>query len=215
MASQTFSFDPGASLARNLIFSGVMTFAAGTVHGDIAVAVGNQGLPIAFSQFDVSQGWRFNIDVPIQVTALGLMDANLDGFQAEHAIGIFKSDGSSIVSSVLEAGDVHPLVNKFRYVSIQSLDPIILSPGEDYTIGYFSPAWAMLDSFVIWNGTHTMHPAINQVGGSFHHIGDTFVMPDEGGSGQCFGPNFQFTIVPAAHSIGVMLLALAGSRRRT
>lgn len=187
---------------------------ASSILGDTAAAVGSQGLPIAFSQFDTSQGWRFNVDSPIRITALGLMDANLDGFQAEHPIAIFKSDGSMVVGSLIEAGTVHPLINKFRYVSLAGPDQVILNPGENYTIAYFNQSWATADTFVVWNGTHTMHPTINQVGASVFDFSGELLMPESESASQCFGPNFQFTVVPGPGGIALLALGLCPRRRR-
>lgn len=184
---------------------------------DTAASVNSQGLPIAFSSVNVSHGWRFTPTVPIRVTALGLLDADNDGFAEDHPIGLWKADGDLLVSSVINAGTVDPLVNRFRYAVLDPSDQPILTPGVEYTIGYFLSAFNVADGFVVWNGVHSMHPAIAQIGTSFATFGDELTMPQTPNSlgSQCFGPNFQFTIVPAPGAIGLWLLAgMRPGRRR-
>src|SRR5205085_10361529 len=87
----------------------VLLCASTGVRADIAVSVSSAGQPIAFSSVNISQGWRFTVNDTLQVTALGLMDANLDGFQENHPIAIFDSSGATICSTMLSAGTLNPL----------------------------------------------------------------------------------------------------------
>lgn len=179
---------------------------------DIAATVGNDGPAIAFNSVDTTQGWRFTVDAPIIITALGLLDSDLDGFATSHQVGVWDEQGALVVAGTLQAGTVHPLVNRFRYASIEDGSASTLEPGQTYTIGYTLEAFSA-DAYVLHN-VHTMHPVINQVGGRFFTLGSAFAMPSTAGTGQCFGPNFEFEIVPGPSAGGLLALWWSCMRRK-
>ena len=203
-------------VAHAMVLAGLLGMCSSS-RADFAVSVGSQGLAIAFSINDVSQGWRFNVDVPIQITHLGLLDGDNDGFATEHPIGVWDAGGTLLALATVEKGTVNPLINRFRYASIETEGPVILSPGQDYTIGYFLPGDAIEDTFVIWNGTYSMNPIINQVGAAFHTFSSNLQMPMQPDSlgAQCFGPGFQFIVVPAPSALVLLtMIGLRSTRRR-
>lgn len=199
----------GAAIAGLLMCS--------AAQGDIAASVNSQGLAIAFSSVNISQGWRFSVDVPIEVTALGLLDSDNDGFQASHPIALWNGAGAMIASAALSAGTFNPLIDRFRYVPLESDSGVILTPGQNYTIGYYLSATDTSDAYVIWNGVHTMNPHIHQDGTSFYTLSNSLTMPATSTPGQCFGPNFQFLVVPEPACTALAVIAVIGmipSRRR-
>jgi hypothetical protein len=180
-------------------------------HAENAVSVGSA--LFAFNSVSRSQGWRFTVDVPIQITAMGILDAGDDGLATSHDIAIWDEAGTMLHMTTVEAGVVNPLFDRFRYASIEEGVAGALLPGQTYTIGYFLEAFSD-DTYIIHN-VHTMHPLINQVGGSVSTPGSSLTMPTTPSASQCFGAGFQFVVVPAPSSL--MLLIAAGfvtTRRR-
>jgi hypothetical protein len=203
-----------AAISIALRLSLLVTAVSGTssARGDIAASVGSDGPAIAFNNVDATQGWRFTVDAPIIITALGLLDANLDGFVSAHQIGVWDEEGSLLLAATVQAGTVNPLVSRFRYASVEDGADSTIEPGQTYTIGYFLAAFSD-DTYVLHN-VHTMHPMINQVGERFFTFGSTFTMPTTAGAGQCFGPNFQFQVVPGPSGAWLLALGLLCRRRR-
>ena len=81
-------------------------------------------------------GWRFTVAVGIEVTDLGVWNADqTGGVESPHEVGIW--DGSeALLTSVIVDG-TGTVVGDWIYASIT---PVAINPGETYTIGalYFS-----------------------------------------------------------------------------
>src|SRR5262245_57120066 len=60
-------------------------------------------------------GWRFTVNQPISITALGIFDSGQDGLAQSYSIGIWNSGGTMIASGTVSSGTSNPLVNQFRY----------------------------------------------------------------------------------------------------
>lgn len=68
---------------------------------------------------------------PVPVTHLGYYDLNKDGLVKDHHVGIFASNGTVLVTSVVvPAGTSAYLTNGYRYVGLNP--PIVLSPNTQY-----------------------------------------------------------------------------------
>ncbi len=80
-------------------------------------------------------GFQFTVDEDFVVTSLGLWDRDADGNEEDRPIGIWDSSGAMIACETMPAGSATPLVGSFRYIRLDA--PIIVSPGETYTIGAF------------------------------------------------------------------------------
>lgn len=180
-----------------------------------------------------TEGWQFTPTSPISITHLGMWDDSFAsdilgtpdtsiGFEYAIPIGIWRvSDQALLTSTTLGPGTINPVLDEFRYTEIT---PLLLSPGETYAIGF---QWA--DSFGTSDYVQTpelggfqFHSAINIVARvSSRNPG--FIFPDRvylggiEGTPQ-FGPNFQFTVIPAPSaiflgSIGVGLISWLRRRR--
>jgi hypothetical protein len=138
-------------------------------------------------------GYRFTVNSPLQVSDLGVWNGdNTGGMDSPHQVGIWDSTQVLLASVTVNPGGT--VVGAWMYASIT---PIVLSPGETYTIGalytptdndnYISSAASMTtDPDVTW--TNSVYPTAGELG---------FVYPalDSSSFGR-FGPNFLFTVVP-------------------
>jgi hypothetical protein len=101
------------------------------------------------------QGWRFQAEEDVSVTALGLADINgfgpgtgaLDGFAHPHSVILWDSGGNSLASTTIQAGTASPVgpgtlvmsfgTGQFRYESLAT--PLPLTAGGTYVISAFYP----------------------------------------------------------------------------
>lgn len=138
-------------------------------------------------------GYRFTVNSPLQVSDLGVWNGdNTGGMDSPHQVGIWDSTQVLLASVTVNPGGM--VVGAWMYASIT---PIVLSPGETYTIGalytptdndnYISSAASMTtDPDVTW--TNSVYPSVEELG---------FVYPElDSSSFGRFGPNFLFTVVP-------------------
>jgi hypothetical protein len=165
-----------------------------------------QGFPAKGS----NHGWVFTPNVPIQVTHLGLLDYDEQGFDISHPIGLWKIDGTLLASSVISAGTGHPMGDRFRYLAIPN---VTLNAGNDYVVSYYS-ATDSTDYLINKATSFQVDPAITYRGGRWGE-GDSFQMPPYPGllsDPDRFGPNFQFVPEPAL--LTMLGLASVGILRR-
>ena len=71
-------------------------------------------------QGDFVTGYRFRVDGPVEVTALGFFDEDGDGLLSSHQVGIWEveSDYAPVVAATVPAGDAAALEHGFRYVPV-------------------------------------------------------------------------------------------------
>ena len=77
-------------------------------------------------------GWKFTPRVDIKITALGCYDADQDGLELGHRVGMFKGHPERLLASVT----VRPkstLDGAFRWESLKA--PLVLKAGEAYLVG--------------------------------------------------------------------------------
>ena len=180
----------------------------------------------------ITEGWQFTpTSLPIGVTHLGMWDdmfaskwlgddASI-GFDYEIPIGIWRvSDQALLTSTTLGPGQGDPLLGEFRYAEIA---PILLSTGETYAIGFQNSNYFSTSDWVQKPepGDFQVDPYIT-IGPAVYNTTPGFIFPeivDTGYPGTCFGPNFQFYVIPAPGAIllGSIGVGLVGwlRRRRT
>ena len=174
-----------------------------------------------------TEGWQFRPTMPINVTHLGMWDDFFEswlsdespGFNYEIPIGIWRvSDQALLTSTTLGPGTSDPLLGEFRYAEIT---PIPLNHEQSYAIAFqWADSFSLSENVKDWeSGQVNVDPTII----IFSHVGSTspgFVFPDINyQQDPRFGPNFQFTVIPAP---GAILLGSIGvgifswlRRRRT
>jgi hypothetical protein len=194
-----------------------------TALADIAVQVPASAPSNIYPNTSTTQGWQFTVSAPIEVTHLGLYDRGLDGFLIDHPIGLWDEQATLLTQDVISAGAGDQLIESFRYVDItDNTAPggggsgIVLFPGTTYTIGFFSASLNFDDGMVIFNGYHAINPLINYVGFGVADITTGLQMPtspDANGLHR-WGPNFQFTVIPGAPTMPLLVAAILSRRRR-
>jgi hypothetical protein len=192
--------------------------AAGPVRADVAVEVVFGAPDNIFPNSGTTHGWQFSVNDPIEVTHLGLYDRFQDGFHMDHPIGLWDQQGTLLADNVISAGAGDLLIENFRYVPVVDIttgDGIVLSPGTTYTVGFYTEIFAQIDGMVVFDGFHTIHPAIDYVGFGVSDFTDGLQMPTgEDPTSHRWGPNLQFTIVPAPAAAWLLGLGLIPARRR-
>ena len=159
-------------------------------------------------------GWKFKVNLPIEVTHLGLYDWQANGFQLSYPVGMWNEGGSLIASTTIASGTGSPYLDGFRYQAVQGLPPI-LTPGQIYTVGYFASGVAPNDHMLHLNGSHDLNKLLEQVGGGYVSSGaGQLMMPDASFQGfeQWIGPGFLFNVVPGPGAFA--LVAMAGTMVR-
>lgn len=155
-------------------------------------------------------GWQFSTLSDIQISALGLYDFfRGDGFVAQHPVAIWDiSDPSQpLVSTVIPAGTLAPIVQGFRYVSVH---PVVLPAGHDYAIG----ALYMSDDDTVGalntsDWSLTVGPDLQFDGYRYGGMSSpvlTFPESYIAGEQETFGPNFTYTIVPEPSALDLCVL---------
>ena len=174
-----------------------------------------------------TDGWQFTPVSPpgIAVTHLGMWDDAFKslpgpaGFNYEIPIGIWRvSDQALLASTTLGPGTGDPLLDEFRYAEIT---PVVLSPGVTYAIGF---QWSDSSSTSEWvqtpqPGDFQVDPALT-IGPRVRSSDPGFLFPGEvytGWPDTCFGPNFQFYVIPAPGAVllgGIGVGLVSWLRRR-
>lgn len=191
---------------RSLVAALVITvgMVASTRADETAVAFDDSTLYVGTGGSAV-YGWQFSTLSNLQISALGLYDFfKGDGFVSEHPIGIWdvSDPAQPLVSAVIPAGSLAPVMQDFRYVNVE---PVILPAGHDYAIGalYMSdddtvgalnaPSWML-----------TVGPGLKFGGYCYGGVmSDVLTFPDKyiAGLQEGFGPNFIYTIAPEPNAL--------------
>lgn len=137
-------------------------------------------------------GFQFTVDEDFVVTSLGLWDRDGDGNEEDRPIGLWDSSGALIACETMPAGSATPLVDSFRYIRVDS--PVIVSPGETYTVGAY---YTVNSGGIAHQATGlTLATGVNLVSAVASPIDFTFQRPAGvfGGSHPgFFGPNIELT----------------------
>ena len=155
------------------------TIAATTNPGEVFVNTGTWTL-----------GWSFSVNSAISVTALGAYDANSDGLNVAHDVGIWDASGNLLASTTVPSGVGGTLDSGYRF---NSISPLGLNAGSTYYVGavYFSndgDGW-LQDPLTIVTA-----PQISYLSRQYEFSGGSLIFPDLAGSGSTgyFGGNFEF-----------------------
>jgi hypothetical protein len=87
---------------------------------------------ILFGGGDLTVGFEFTANSTFTIDSLGYFDANQNGLQDSHDIGIFDTSGTLLTSATVLSGTASSLDGKFRYANISSFT---LNAGQTYRIG--------------------------------------------------------------------------------
>lgn len=182
-------------------------------HADeTAVSLNNSSFYAGSSGLNV-YGWEFSTSSDIQLTSMGLYDFLNPGFVAQHPIGIWDVSNPSqlLVSAIIPAGTVAPVVQGFRYVDI---NPVTLASGHDYVIAaLYSSDDYFVGSLNANNFQLTMGPGLEfggyRYGASYPTTTLSFPTGYIPGQGEGFGPNFTYDVVPEPSMSSLCVLAIA------
>jgi hypothetical protein len=177
--------------------------------------------------FTGTRGWGVRNLSPtstIAITKLGVLDNNGDGLVNSHQIGLWRLDGTLIVSATVPAGIAAPLIDGYRYVSIA---PVLL---PSFTSTIIAAQFAAGDSdgavvSPVWNWS-TLNPQAD-VSPSYgwYGIGSGLPFPNLRTvplNETTFGPgfwevNFRYVAVPEPSSVALLsggLLLFGALKRR-
>jgi len=212
--------------SRNIVVSAVGLAAAlyiALAPTPVAAVVGVLADPFAPNSLILnvqrSAGWRFTPNALLEVTHLGLFDQDADGFTLNYPVGLWNGAGTLLANVIIPSGTGAALDSGFRYMELQSLQGVLLSPGETYTLGYWASTVAASDRVVTHDGIVELSPWITQVGAGFNTSqAPQLSMPtnpitDQGFGAEWFGPSFRFNVVPAPG--GMLMLAISGLMKTT
>ena len=141
-------------------------------------------------------GYRFTVSSPLSVTELGVWNADTAaggaGMTSSHETGIWDSSQTLLASVTVIPGG--PVVGNWVYATIT---PVVLSPGETYTIGTIYTTTDN-DNYISSASSMTTAPEVtflNSVYPAAIDLGFVYPTMDSSSFGR-FGPNFLFTVVP-------------------
>jgi len=168
-------------------------------------------------------GWTFSTNNAISVTDLGVYSGgdDGDGLFRTHIMGIFNSSGTLLGSTTIGITPNGPgAINMFRYAALGA--PIILAPGETYTIAATFPGSPPEQIFFADPAPQaglSIDPAINYIGWVERNFATTLQFPNQGPfgpeEGYRFSTNMQFTVIPAPGAPALIaVVGLAGGSRR-
>jgi hypothetical protein len=180
----------------------VLTCGVGVQPAD-AAAISFSSTAVNTGEFSV--GFEFDVLVPVEVTALGFYDYLADGLAESHAVGIYDSSGTLLLSGTVVPGD--PLIDGFRYTTVA---PFVLAAGAGYRIAAVTGA----DAYAYNPNSFAVDPAISYVR-SRYTASSTLVFPT--GTDTLtgyFGPNFEFEAVPEPATLLLVGIGLGAVARR-
>lgn len=135
-------------------------------------------------------GWRFTVDVQIEISDLGVWNNDNTGcMDTPHPVGLW--DGSHTLITYVIVDPTGTVVGDWIYASIT---PVVINPTETYTIGalYYSDD---NDLYISSATSMTTDPNVTFVNSVYPATGSLgFVYPELNTSSfGRFGPNFIFT----------------------
>lgn len=123
-------------------------------------------------------GYSFQVNTAITVTALAVFDADADGLNVSHDVGIWNASGNLLASTTVAAGAVDPILGGYRYAAISGLP---LTAGNIYYVGAVNgmdnDGWLQDPSVLV------AAPEITYLSRQYESSGGSLVFPDQSGSG--------------------------------
>ena len=153
---------------------------------------------------DHSLGWRFTVNTPVTLSALGYNYFN-ENYSSNHLVGIYNTSGTLLASAtVTNASTVY---NGYRYTNLGS--PLTLAAGDYYIVG---TTRGLNDDWVFEATNIVTDPRISYVGSFFTSgTGGTLGFPSNPASDREYlVANFQFAEVPEPISMVVFGTLLVG-----
>jgi hypothetical protein len=163
---------------------------------------------------DLTAGWEFEVLSTIVVNGLGLWAEGSNGLTNSHAVGLWNSDGSSLLASttITSASTPTPWTSSDGQWLFNSIAPLTLSPGTyviGATIAAHDPDLTRLQASATTIPEVTFVEARTSLGSSltfptsFSEFGTSF-----------FGPNLRSEAVPAPLSLALLGLGFVGLAAR-
>jgi hypothetical protein len=236
----------GMAMKRLAVAFRVLTWLATASLMGIALSSGEASASVAVVDFELlapggefppvpggtrdTMGWSFEPNDELSLTHLGFFDAQGDGLDVSHRVGLWTADGDLLAEAYVPSGTDASLLDGYRYVEIGSL---ALHAGQTYIIGA-TAVWTESDQ----NGlrildtypTYNVEPASLAVDDNLTLTSYWRFVDEDGGlpplppgelhypstefpDGYFLAPNFAFTVVPEAGTLvmvctGATLMAL-------
>jgi hypothetical protein len=187
-----------------------LTLLAGGVQQVYAAPIpilNNDTLAPPRNDFDGMVGYDVQVGATSQnITALGMLDQDLNGLSQAHQVGLWDSGGTLLASVTVPAGTGAPLNGWYRYVNLSS--PVTVTAGQTYTLGL--EVFAGGDHFKDIDGNTTNAPEFIMKNGRYN-VGGGFAQPtvDAIFFAPFEGPNALFEPVPEPGSAMLMLGGIA------
>jgi hypothetical protein len=202
-------------LTFRVVLLAVLIASASFVYaGTLGVTTSNDGVFVNTGTWTL--GYSFLVNSSITVTGLGVFDANSDGLNVSHDVGLWDSAGNLLTWTTVPAGTVAPLNGYYRMATISGYS---LTAGNVYYVG--SVNGLDNDGWLQDPSTLIAAPEITYLSRQYQSSGGGLVFPNLVGSGSTgyFGGNFEFggSPVPEPGSLlmlGSGVLAAAGGLRR-
>ena len=193
---------------------------------------------------DMTLGWSFTANSPLQITALGMWDEDADGLMGSNQVGLWTASGTLLAQvAVNAASDPVASTSGDGQWLFTDITPLILATGEVYVVGayYGGPLICIRGECSVVNGDSfrfnaslATHPGVTFIeargasysaGGSPNPLDHHISFPDGVGpvDNGYFGPNLiaaDVTAVPEPASLmlvgsGLAMLYKRRFRRRS
>jgi hypothetical protein len=196
-----------------LLLMGFLAHSANAANNEQSAAVFSPGaLEHAWTDGPFTMGFKFRVNQPIAITAVGVFDDGNNGLAAPHAVRLWDALRTPIYTTTVPAGVAAPLTDRFRYVSIA---PIVLPVNSEFMIaaanyGGTTDPYLAIDAvpqsssrITLYDSHYSYAPAGNLV---FPNIGISYTFPSH------FGANFRFVAVPEPSGILLSMAVAIGYR---
>lgn len=195
---------------RLLLALSLVAFMAGPALAGLAVDFSS--VTTDFTNGNWSLGWEFTTTAPVTVKALGFYDDLKNGLTQNHAVGIYDTAGTLLVSTTVLTTD--PLVSFFR---MHNITPLVLAGSTTY----FIQAVTGTENYTWGTNGFVVDPSISfNVDAFFGPASGVLAFPNDsdGITDGYFGPNFSTDYAAPLPStlvfLGSGLMGLIGLARR-